>query len=73
MLKSGVEFTIWVSAYTPRFGDWAIGYERGEEDKFAAVPEAVDVVMTHGPPRGILDQVPSRTRPGEVGCPAEGD
>ncbi|KAL1306500.1 hypothetical protein AAFC00_005195 [Neodothiora populina] len=71
-LKSGVAFTIYASPYQPRFGDWAFGYDRSE-DKFTDIPDNVDIVMTHGPPRGVLDRVKSRERPGEdehLGCDA---
>lgn len=69
-LKSGVTFTIYVSPYQPEFGDWAFGYPR-TEDRFSTIPKNIDILMTHGPPRGILDRVPCRERPGEfehLGC-----
>ena len=77
-LKSGVRFTIYVSPYTPAFGDWAFAYKH-HEDRFNnpchvaseatsiathPIPDAVDIVMTHGPPKGILDWCPE----GNVGC-----
>lgn len=68
-LNNGSKFTIYASPFQPEFGDWAFGY-RHSEDRFnieaAAgctsiaeypVPEGVDIMMTHGPPYGILDQV----------------
>ena len=77
-LKSGATFTIYVSPYTPAFCDWAFAYERNE-DRFNGphqvaagitsiasnpIPDNVDIVMTHGPPKGILDWCPQ----GHVGC-----
>ena len=77
-LKSGATFTIYVSPYTPAFGDWAFAYKH-HEDRFNKpnhvangatsiatnpIPDAVDIVMTHGPPKGILDWCPE----GNVGC-----
>ncbi|KAF2161655.1 hypothetical protein M409DRAFT_59036 [Zasmidium cellare ATCC 36951] len=52
-LKSGSKFSIFVSPYQPEFGDWAFGYPRNS-DRWS-IPENVDIVMTHGPPHGILD------------------
>lgn len=57
---------IWGSPVTPWFYDWAFN-RRDEALKrcWAAVPTGVDVLITHGPPYGILD----KTIAGEhVGC-----
>lgn len=77
-LKSGTEFTIYVSPYTPAFGDWAFAYKH-HEDRFNEprhvangatsiathpIPDTVDIIMTHGPAKGILDWRPE----GNVGC-----
>ena len=77
-LNNGATFTIYVSPYTPAFGDWAFAY-KPDEDRYndrshAAqdvtsiatnpIPEGVDIVMTHGPAKGILDLCPQ----GNVGC-----
>lgn len=63
----------------PKFCNWAFSYEHGE-DRFSRqhqvadgivsiatnpIPDDVDIVMTHGPPKGILDWIPQ----GNVGCP----
>jgi predicted phosphodiesterase len=61
----GVRF--WGSPWQPRFFDWAFNLDRGEPLRavWAKIPEGTDVLLTHGPPRGILD----RTVRGEsVGC-----
>ena len=77
-LKDGAKFTIYVSPYTPAFCDWAFAYERNQDrfngpDQVAdgvisiatnPIPDYVDIVMTHGPPRGTLDWCPQ----GNVGC-----
>ena len=69
-LKSGAKLTIYVSLYTPAFGDWAFAYPHlddrlnGPEQVVKGVtsiatnpiPDDVDNVMTHGPPHGILDK-----------------
>ena len=77
-LKSGASFTIYVSPYTPAFGNWAFAYNH-HEDRFNKpfhvadgatsiathpIPDAIDIVMTHGPPKGILDWCAE----GHVGC-----
>ena len=47
------------SPWQPRFSFWAFGLARGAElaGKWALVPERVDVLVTHGPPRGYGDRV----------------
>ena len=77
-LQSGAQFSIYVSPYTPAFGDWAFAYEHNK-DRFngplqvadgvtsiatSPIPDNVDIVMTHGPPKWILDRCPH----GNVGC-----
>lgn len=51
----GLEF--WGSPWTPQFFDWSFMLPRGEPlaRKWAMIPESVDVLVTHGPPKGILD------------------
>ena len=61
------------SAYTPEFFSWAFNVPRGEalKKKWDAIPDDTDILVTHGPPYGILDFVePNRFHPkGEhVGC-----
>lgn len=50
--------TVWGSPWTPRFFDWSFMLPRGEPlaAKWAQIPEDVDILVTHGPPRGILDE-----------------
>jgi Icc-related predicted phosphoesterase len=58
---------IWGSPVQPWFYDWAFNRQRGEEiDRhWQLIPEGTDLLITHGPPYGILD----RTISGEkVGC-----
>jgi predicted phosphohydrolase len=55
------------SPWQPWFGGWAFNLPRGEElaKVWAKIPERVDVLVTHGPPEGILD----RTNRGDsAGC-----
>ena len=50
---------IYGSPWTPRFFNWAFNANRGAEmrEKWRLIPETVDVLITHGPPHGILDAV----------------
>ena len=60
-------FKFYGSPWQPFFFDWAFNLQRGEEiaDKWALIPNDVDVLVTHGPAYGILD----KTIMGEnVGC-----
>ncbi|KAH8812195.1 ser/Thr protein phosphatase family protein-like protein [Xylogone sp. PMI_703] len=69
-LNNGARFTVYASPYTPGTGGWAFPYEP-EVDRFNSteaanpIPRSVDVVMTHGPPYSILDQVDNQN----LGCP----
>ncbi len=69
LFDSGVEIAglnIYGSPWTPPFNDWAFMLnDEGREIVWSAVPGGTDILVTHGPPRGILD----RTYNGEhVGC-----
>jgi len=59
--------SFWGSPWQPEFQSWAFNLPRGPalREKWALIPGGVDVLVTHGPPNGILD----RTFSGEdVGC-----
>jgi len=49
---------LWGSPYTPEFLHWAFMYPRGEaaNEHWDRIPNGLDVLITHGPPYGILDQ-----------------
>jgi predicted phosphodiesterase len=80
VFKSGAKFILCASPYQPKFGDWTFNYEKNEDrfnstENAAAgtisvaqnpVPDfsGVDIMMTHGPPKGILDE----TVHGHLGC-----
>jgi len=58
---------IWGSPRTPRFYDWAFNVDRGEAIRryWGMIPSGLDILVTHGPPHGILDT----TNSGEsAGC-----
>lgn len=58
---------IWGSPIQPEFLNWAFNRKRGEEIKkhWDLIPENIDVLITHGPPYGILDQTQEKEH---VGC-----
>jgi len=49
---------IYGSPYTPEFCNWAfmLTHQEELEDKWSRIPERIDILVTHGPPRGILDE-----------------
>lgn len=62
LCDSGTEFEglkIWGSPYTPEFGNWHFMKKRGQEMKevWDKIPKDVDILITHGPPYGIMDKV----------------
>ena len=64
----GVRF--YGSPWTPTFNDWAFMLDRGAEikTKWNKIPEDTDVLITHGPPNGILDEVYKGGIPWHIGC-----
>ena len=47
---------IWGSPITPTFGDWAFMKARhNTHDVWKHIPDDSDIVVVHGPPRGVLD------------------
>ncbi len=63
---SGVELDgryFWGTPWQPWFFDWAFNLRSENElrEKFEQIPARTDVLLCHGPPRGILD----RTRKGD--------
>lgn len=62
----------WGSPFTPRYGDWAYMKDRGTINRiWDNIPEGLDVLITHGPPYGILDATyDHRNKVELVGCSA---
>lgn len=59
---------LWGSPVTPDFEDWAFGKHRDEmEEHWKYMPEDTDILITHTPPYGILDQSSSWA---SLGCKA---
>ena len=47
---------IWGSPHTPIFGNWSFMKSRSKLDKvWKQIPGDTDIVIVHGPPKGILD------------------
>ncbi len=71
LINSGVlldgRVKVWGSPFTPEFMHWAfMGTPKELETLWAGIPEHLDVLVTHGPPFGVLD----RTTEGKnAGCP----
>lgn len=59
---------VWGSPMTPWFCNWAFNCWRGDEINmyWVRIPDDVDILVTHGPPKGVLDQqAPGREH---LGC-----
>lgn len=61
---------IYGSPWQPRFFDWAFNLMRGKElaEKWEMIPFDTDILITHGPPNGILDEVPRQYWVENTGC-----
>ncbi|MFG1486165.1 metallophosphoesterase family protein [Halobacteriovorax sp. RZ-1] len=67
---SGIEiegFKIWGSPIQPWFHDWAFNRHRGPEIQkhWDLIPNDTDILLTHGPPRAVMDLCANGER---VGC-----
>ena len=65
---NGLKF--WGEPRTPEFGGWHFMVDRSKMRKhWEEVPKDVNVLITHGPPKGILDSASSRDNTIEMaGC-----
>lgn len=45
----------WGSPVQPAFGNWAFNRGREITEHWKQIPDIVDVLITHGPPAGVLD------------------
>lgn len=59
LINQGIEIegkTFWGSPYTPPFFNWFFMAEEGNLfEMYKKIPENLDMLITHGPPFGILD------------------
>jgi predicted phosphohydrolase len=70
LFDSGAEvagLSMWGAPWQPWFLDWAFNLPRGEplREKWSRIPSGLDVLLTHGPPFGVLD---TTARGDRVGC-----
>jgi Icc-related predicted phosphoesterase len=61
LCDSGINFEgvkIWGSPWTPTFLNWHFMKDRGLpiKEKWDLIPSDIDILVTHGPPHGILDK-----------------
>lgn len=63
-------FKIWGSPVTPTFNDWCFMMARHKTGRvWNIIPDDTDIVVTHGPPKYVLDMTENRDRTLEqVGC-----
>lgn len=63
-------FKIYGSPWQPRFYDWAFNLMSGAEiaEKWKLIPDETDILITHGPPHGILDEVRRKFFVENTGC-----
>lgn len=60
---------LWGSPFTPVFHHWAFNMSRDKlRENWNNIPKDTDVVITHGPPRGILDQCMGDYGKENAGC-----
>lgn len=66
VIIEGIKF--WGSPVTPYFHNWAFNrYDHEIEEHWNKIPNTIDVLITHGPPKGILDLTTYTSE--NVGCP----
>ena len=55
ILWNGIRF--WGTPWQPWFYDWAFNLHTEDElqEKFKKIPHGTDILISHGPPKGILD------------------
>lgn len=61
---------LWGSPIQPWFLDWAFNRQRGADIKkhWDLIPNDTEILVTHGPPRLILDNANARGYTNHVGC-----
>ncbi|KAK1056969.1 hypothetical protein LTR74_014504 [Friedmanniomyces endolithicus] len=63
-LANGAKLTVYASPYTPSKSDWGFSYDPDNAEHDWAIDSAADVVITHGPPHGVLDYTHTKKRAG---------
>ena len=62
-LQNGALLTAYASPWTPSMGEWGFQYPPNQGHKFEMM-KSVDVAISHGPPKGIMDYTNDRQRAG---------
>ncbi|KAK3358045.1 hypothetical protein B0T25DRAFT_622595 [Lasiosphaeria hispida] len=63
-LRNGAKLTVYANPFTPSpEADGGFQFKRAEQHNFH-IDKTVDIVITHGPPKGVLDMTSSRQRAG---------
>lgn len=61
---------IWGTPWTPWYGDWAFVAPREENNKleliYSLCPDDTDIIVSHGPPKDILDTTPNGDNAGSM-------
>lgn len=73
VMIDGVKF--WGSPWQPAFYGWAFNFPENDDHaaalaKWSEIPDDTQVLVTHGPPAGVLDKVYSWNGDSRAGCPA---
>lgn len=63
-LENGARLTVYASPYTPALGPWGFQYHAEREGHEFHIEDGTDIVITHGPPKGIMDYTDGRERAG---------
>lgn len=62
-LQNGAKLTVYASPYTPSLGAWGFQYHPDVGHTFD-IKQGTDIVLTHGPPKGIMDFIYGKERAG---------
>lgn len=62
-LANGAQLSVYASPYTPSMGQWGFQYHPNKGHDFK-ISKGIDVAITHGPPRGIMDYTYGKERAG---------
>lgn len=63
ILQNGARLNVYASPYTPSTDEWGFQYSGAHDFE---IGKEVDIAITHGPPRGVMDMTRARSR---IGCP----
>lgn len=64
-LKNGAHLTVYASPYTAsKSTGWGYSYDPDQQEHEWNIKPGVDLVMTHSPPKGMLDYTDTRVRAG---------